>query len=356
MKQAARDCGFALAGLARAEPLPPEPLMRWLAAGYAADLTWMAETAAARLDPSRVQPGIRAVLALAIPYHRPGDEVSSLARYARGRDYHYTHRDRLKRLRKRLLQLDPGLWSYACVDTGHVMERPWAVRAGLGWVGKNGCLINPELGSWLTLSVMFLNRDVDAYDTPGEDLCGSCDRCLKACPTEAFPEPRVVDARKCIAYHSIENRGAVPRDVRPGFRAGAFGCDICQEVCPYNRRPVPAFQDPAGAARPLSAWPLEALATLSHEDWERLSPGTALPRIGYVGLRRNAVLALGAARKTAARTLLEALRHDPEPQVAEAADWALARLLQRTETLRAATESAEAASASPPRRPPGQGR
>ena len=146
-----------------------------------------------------------------------------MASYARGRDYHYAHRDRMRVLRRRLLELDPTLETYACVDTGLAMEKVWAERAGLGWIGKNGCLINPRLGSWLTLSVMFVDRAVDAYDEPQANLCGDCALCLRACPTQAFPAPGVVDARRCIAYQSIENRAdvagpAAPRVSRAGLR------------------------------------------------------------------------------------------------------------------------------------------
>jgi epoxyqueuosine reductase len=187
VRAAARACGFPLAGIAPAAPLDPGPLERWLAAGYAADMDWMQRNAADRLDPARVLPGARSVLALGIPYHRAGAERSPIARYARGRDYHYAHRDRMKALRKKLLVLDPAIQTYACVDTGAAMEKAWAERAGLGWIGKNGCLINPALGSWLTLSVMFLDRSVDSYDRPHANLCGECALCLGACASRTRP-------------------------------------------------------------------------------------------------------------------------------------------------------------------------
>ncbi len=326
IKETAKACGFSLVGLARAEPLPAAPLRDWLAAGHAADLGWMGKNVEERLDPARVVPNARTVVALAIAYHRPDDERSPIARYARGRDYHYAHRDRLKKLRKRLMALDPSMRTYSCVDTGMAMEKPWAVRAGLGWVGKNGCLIHPQWGSWFTLSVLFLNREADAYDSPMADQCGSCDKCLRACPTKAFAAPQVVDCRKCIAYHSIENQGPVPAEVRPGFRTRAFGCDVCQEVCPFNRRPLPATQDPVLAPRPIGLLSPEQLANLSEAEFAALAPGTPLPRIGFHGLRRNALFALGASRRQEARATIERLLLDPEPSVAEAAQWALGRL------------------------------
>jgi len=212
VRAAALASRFALVGLARADALEPGPLAAWLAAGHAADMDWMGRGLAERLDPRRVLPGAKTVIALALGYHRTGVAASPrspVARYARGRDYHYAHRDGMKALRRRLLGLAPGVETYACVDTGVAMEKVWAARAGLGWIGKNGCLINPRWGSWLTLSVMFVDREVDAYDEPHDERCGDCTLCLRGCPTQAFPSPGVVDARRCLAYHSIENIGII---------------------------------------------------------------------------------------------------------------------------------------------------
>jgi epoxyqueuosine reductase len=288
-------------------------------------MDWIQRTAADRLDPARVLPGARSVLALALPYHRPGEARSPIARYARGRDYHYAHRDRMKTLRKRLLELAPGIETYACADTGPAMEKVWAERAGLGWIGKNGCLITPGHGSWVTLSVMFLDRAVDRYDQPHPGLCGECTLCLAACPTDAFPSPGVVDARRCLAYQTIENHDLVPLPLRPRFAGRVFGCDVCQEVCPYNRRDLPAG-DARFAPRPLGMMSAEAIAALTPDEFEHLSAGMALARARYDGLRRNAVFALGAARRRQSRPLLERLCQDPSPVVREAAGWALARL------------------------------
>jgi epoxyqueuosine reductase len=330
VKSAARSSGFTLVGLAPAEPLDPAPLRTWLAAGYAADMEWMARRLDERLDPGAVLPDARTVIALAIPYHRPASEPASpIARYARGRDYHYAHRDRMKTLRKRLLALDPTVETYAAVDTGVAMEKVWAERAGLGWIGKNGCLINTRLGSWLTLSVMFIDRAVDAYDRPHDRRCGACTLCLGACPTGAFPAPGVVDARRCLSYQSIENRAAVPEALRPGFRDRVFGCDVCQEVCPWN---APARGLPEGDARfsprPLSTLTPVEIAALTPEDFERLAAGMALARAQYDGLRRNALYAIGAAPDRAdgaARAVVARLCGDPAPAVADAAHWALDR-------------------------------
>jgi epoxyqueuosine reductase len=324
VKAAALSSRFSLVGLAPAEALDPGPLEAWLAAGYAADMDWMGRRTDERLDPRRVLAGAQTVIALAIGYGREGPR-SPIARYARGRDYHYAHRDRMKVLRKRLLRLAPGVETYACVDTGVAMEKAWAARAGLGWIGKNGCLINPRWGSWLTLSVMFMDRAVDAYDEPHADRCGDCALCLNGCPTKAFPSPGVVDARRCLSYQSIENRGEVPEALRRGFRGRVFGCDVCQDVCPFNRGAVPEG-DERFAPRPLAALPPAELAALEPAALERLAAGMALARAHPDGLRRNALYAIGAARDRQARPVVERLAEDASPVVRDAAAWALGRL------------------------------
>jgi epoxyqueuosine reductase len=325
VKQAALGARFALVGLARAEALDPGPLEAWLAAGHAADMDWMGRRIDERLDPRRVLPGAKTVIALAIGYHRPGDPRSPVARYARGRDYHYAHRDRMKVLRKRLLALAPGVETYACVDTGVAMEKVWAARAGLGWIGKNGCLINPRLGSWLTLSVIYMDRAVDAYDEPHDERCGACTLCLRGCPTKAFPSPGVVDARRCLSYQTIENKGEVPEGLRRAFRGRVFGCDVCQDVCPFNRGDVPEGDD-RFAPRPLAGLPPAELAALAPAELERLAAGMALARATPDGLRRNALYAIGAARDREARPVAERLAEDASPTVRQAALWALKRL------------------------------
>ncbi|MEO5767004.1 MAG: tRNA epoxyqueuosine(34) reductase QueG [Polyangia bacterium] len=325
VRAAALSTRFSLVGLAPAEPLDAGPLTDWLAAGHAADMDWMSKRLPERLDPGRVLHGARTVVALAISYHRPASERSRVASYARGRDYHYAHRDRMKALRKQLLLMDPTLESYACVDTGVAMEKVWAERAGLGFIGKNGLLITTAHGSWVTLSVMFLDRAVDVYDTPHPRLCGDCTRCLGACPTDAFAAPGVVDARRCVAYQSIENRGFVPEPLRKGFVARVFGCDVCQDVCPFNRKELPTG-DRRFEPRALSGLTAAEMAALTEEQFAALAAGMAVVRTRYDGLRRNALLSIGASRDRAARPLVERLTADPSAIVAESAAWALRQL------------------------------
>jgi epoxyqueuosine reductase len=322
VRAAARDCGFALVGLAPAEALDPRPLLDWLARGYAAGLLAMRRRIDERVDPGAVVPGAQTVLVLGIPY--PAGEPGPVARYARGRDYHYAHRDRMRKLRARLRVLAPGLRTYACVDSGAAMEKAWAERAGLGFIGKNGLLITRQHGSWLTLSLMVLDRAIDAYDAPHARLCGECRQCLDACPTDAFPSPGVVDARRCLAYHTVENHGEIPPDLRARLGERVFGCDACQDACPFNHFELPPG-DARQAARAIAELAPPEIAALTQAQYVALSAGTAVRRIGYDGLRRNACFALAAPTGPAQRELLGRLARDPSPGVAEAARWTLAR-------------------------------
>jgi epoxyqueuosine reductase len=262
---------------------------------------------------------------LGIPYGK-GDPIgaggAAIARYARGRDYHYAHRDRMRRLRGHLRQMDPALQSYACVDSGAAMEKAWAERAGVGFIGKHGVVVSRSHGSWFTLSLMVLDRAVDAYDSPHPRLCGDCRMCLDACPTGAFPSPGVVDARRCLSYHTVENHGEVAEVVRGLLGTRVFGCDACQEVCPFNQGDLPPG-DPRQAPRPLSRLAAAELAALDEARFAELATGTPVRRIGYHGLRRNACLALGSLRARDHRALLVRLTSDPSSLVAEAATWAL---------------------------------
>jgi epoxyqueuosine reductase len=333
IRAAAQAARFTLVGFAEARPIDAAPLRAWLQAGHAADMDWMHRRVEERLDPARVLPDVRTVIALGIGYRRPASERSRVASYARGRDYHYAHRDRMRKLRKALLELDPTMGIYACVDTGVAMEKVWAERAGLGWIGKNGLLINRTLGSWVTLSVMFIDRAVDSYGQPHEFLCGDCVRCLEACPTEAFAAPGVVDSRRCLSYQSIENRGTVPEKLRRGFVGRVFGCDICQDVCPWNGPDIPEG-DRRFQPRPLAGLSPVELAELSEADFKTLSAGMAVARAQYDGLRRNALLTIGAQRDQAGREVAQRLCDAASPLVSEAARWALGQLMGSTRPAR----------------------
>lgn len=323
--------GFDLIGFARAEPIPPEVLYSWLEAGYAADMDWMGQRAAERLDVSQLLPGAKTVISFATNYYRDDPEAadSPIARYARGRDYHSTLRDKLKAFRKALRAAFPEVKTYGSVDSGPLMEKVWAARAGLGYVGKNGCFITEPYGSWVLLATLILDAEVDAYaGGPTADRCGPCRRCLVSCPTGALVGNGRVNAGACLSYQTIENRNQdVPEAFRMALADTVFGCDICQDVCPLNRRPVFA-EHPRFAPRAVAGLGVRELAGLTPEQYEQFIPGTALARAHYDGLRRNAVYTLGATRDTGARALLEKLSGDSSELVRSAARWALLQLEQ----------------------------
>jgi epoxyqueuosine reductase len=327
LRASAHECGFPLAAFAPAEPLDPRPLLEWLERGYSAGLTAMSKRVQERVDPKTIVPNAKTVIVFGIPYGPQADPPHApvIARYARGRDYHYAHRDRMRALRQRLCAIDPSVRTYACVDSGAAMEKAWAERAGLGFIGKNGLLINRTYGSWLTLSLMVIDRAVDHYDEPHPRLCGSCERCLEACPSGAFPSPGVLDANRCLSYHTVENHGQIPDEIRLRLGRQVFGCDACQEICPFNRPDIPPG-DPRQAPRPLGRMDAATIAALSQAQYDELATGTPMRRIGYHGLRRNACLSLGSTQDKSARPLLILLSADPNPTVAEAATWALKRI------------------------------
>lgn len=322
--QWAAEAGFDLCGFARVEPIPPEHLERWLADGLHAGLEWMAERADDRLDVTRLLPGAKTVVALACNYWRE-DEPSPIARYARGRDYHATMRDRLRALRRKIREQAPNTNDYGSVDANPVMEKVWAARAGLGYVGTNGCFITERFGSWVVLAAMALDVELDAYGSgPTDDRCGKCNLCITACPTDAIVSRKVVDANRCISFQTIENEGDFPEALRAQVEGFAFGCDLCQTACPLNDAPVLAgerFQP-----RPVAKLTALQLAQLTPEGYQQHVPGTPLARAGFDGLRRNAAYVLGAARDATARPALERLLHDASARVREAARWALSRL------------------------------
>jgi epoxyqueuosine reductase len=326
VKEAARASGFCEAGVARARPLDPGPLERVLASGWEADMAWLGAQKAARLDPSRLLPGAQSVVALCLSYAAPeGPEpaVARVARYARGRDYHAVMKRRLAAFLTRLRERDPGLGAFASSDIAPVMEKAWAQEAGIGWVGKNGCLITPRHGSWVLLATAILDRELEP-DAPHPERCGECRACLTACPTGAIPAPGFVDARRCISYQTIERRGAVAAEVAERLGPWAFGCDDCQTVCPWNRDVAPS-SDPELLPR-RRGLDLETALRLTPEEYRASFYGTALARARHDGLLRNAVLAAGSSGDPRWREAVRAQAGSEHPGVREAAGWALSRL------------------------------
>jgi epoxyqueuosine reductase len=255
-----------------------------------------------------------------------------ISRYAWGqRDYHDVILPKLRALEEKIRdvtgQPEIRMWSY--VDTGPIVERVLAQHAGIGWVGKNTCVINQQIGSWLFLGVILTSLELEA-GIPAPDRCGTCTRCLDACPTNAFIGPYKLDASKCISYLTIEKRGEIPEDLREGMGRHVFGCDICQDVCPWNREAgittVPAFQPRAELVNPQ----LEKLATISLDDFKSVFRGSPGKRAKRTGIRRNAVIAIGNSKDTSYLPLLQELVRDDDEIVGEHAFWALQNIKRST--------------------------
>jgi epoxyqueuosine reductase len=290
VKALALELGFDLVAIGPADP--PEhgaALRRWVEAGHAATMGYLKRRLEERLDPRRVLPGARSVLCVALNYYQgePADASwRPVARYAWGRDYHDVIAPRLERLAAHLAEAG-GARSRGYVDTGPVLERDLAARAGLGWVGKNTMLLHPRLGSWFFLGVLLTTAEL-ARDAPLADRCGSCRACLDACPTGAFVAPYVLDARRCISYLTIEHRGDIDPDLQPGMAGWQFGCDICQDVCPWNRKAPTTAQ---AEFVPEAAYPgAEAVSAMDDADFRRHFAGTPILRAKAAGMRRNALI------------------------------------------------------------------
>ncbi len=287
--------GFDLVGIAPAAPPPTaEHLSTWLARGHHATMGYLARTAAVRADPRRLLPGARAVICVAVSYHDPFDagelcpspEFALVARYARRCDYHQLLRRRLLRLGAWLVAHRPGSTVRAAVDTAPVLEKALAAQAGLGWIGRNTLLVNRSLGSELLLGEVVTDLPLKP-DVPSASGCGTCRACLDACPTGALVAPFHLDARRCIAYRTLEDRGAILPEVGPGTAPYLAGCDLCQLACPYNAR-APWRRDPELAPRAdLAFLPLATLHRLDEAGWRQLRRGTPLERLSFAMMRRN---------------------------------------------------------------------
>jgi epoxyqueuosine reductase len=347
LKRQARALGFDLVGVAAATAADGFDRLRdWLARGYAGEMDYMRRHAEARRDASSVLPEVRSIVMIGMNY-RPaegnratqGRLTGKVARYAWGEDYHDVLRRRLGSLLAWLQEERPGCRGRAVVDTAPLLERDFARRAGLGWFGKNTMLLNKRLGSYFFLAALLTDLPLRP-DSPHETAhCGTCTACLDACPTDAFPEPGWLDARRCISYQTIELKGLVPEELRPALGDWVFGCDICQEVCPWNRKaPVGAQPELSGSAERERVDLVELLG-LSEAAFRHRFRGTALTRAKRRGLLRNAALALGNAADPAALPALRRALEDPEPLVREAAAWAISRIEQGSTRAHGSTDS-----------------
>ncbi len=336
IKERAAACGFDLCGIAPAEHFAELDFLReWIARGYHGDMHYMARTSERRADVRAVLPSARSVIVLGTVYNTPhpystatdDPARASIARYAWGDDYHIIIGERLQQLVIAIRAIAGDFEHRAYVDTGPIQEKVYAQYAGLGWIGKNTCLINRELGSWLFLSAIISDLPL-AGDARALDHCGRCTLCIDACPTGAITAPYQLDSRRCLSYLTIENKQAIPLELRSAVGEHVYGCDICQDVCPWNRRAA-VSGDPAWQPREELATPrLIDLWSRSDDDLRRVLKGSAMKRAGVRRLRRNLAVSLGNSGEGSAASALKASREETsaDPLVREHIQWALERL------------------------------
>lgn len=339
IKDEARRLGFALAGVTTPDP-PPHltTFENWLSLGRHGAMGYLADERARlrRADPRLILPECKSILVLGIPYNAPRLEAESpdtgqVAAYAWGEDYHLTLPKRLKQLvefiETQIGHAVPNRWY---TDTGPLLERDLAQRAGLGWIGKNTCLINPHIGSTFILAEILLGLELEPDPPFDTDQCGTCTRCIEACPTSCILPDRTIDAQRCISYLTIELKDEIPSELRPLMQNWVFGCDVCQQVCPWNRF---AAQDgePAFAPRE-EAIPLPILTeelSLTPEEFNRKFKGSPVKRAKRRGYLRNVTVALGNSGDSSALPALEQALEDPEPLVRVHAEWAIQTIQQK---------------------------
>ena len=336
LRDEALRLGFAAIGIARADAAPRsgERLRQWLAEGRHGEMIWMEERAHHRAAPAGLWPEVRSVIALGMSY-APGRDPLALAGegdrgrisvYAQGGDYHDLVKRTLKALARWIVAEAPGADLKVFVDTAPVMEKPLAEAAGLGWQGKHTNLVSRDHGSWLFLGAIYTTLDL-APDQAGRDRCGSCDACQRACPTDAFPAPYRLDARRCISYLTIEHKGPVPEEFREALGNRIYGCDDCLAVCPWNKFASAAAANRAFLPRAELAAPrLADLLALDDAGFRQVFAGSPIKRIGRDRMVRNAAYAAGNSGDVGLVPVLEALRDDPSGVVREAAGWALRQL------------------------------
>jgi epoxyqueuosine reductase len=292
IKSTAAQLGFSFCGIAKAEFLEDEApkLEEWLKRGYQGKMSYLENHFDKRLDPTKLVPGAKSVISLVYNYYPEkdlaNDHTLKIAKYAYGEDYHVVIKDKLKEFLRLIREEIGDVQGRAFVDSAPVMERTWAKKSGVGWIGKNSLLLNRSMGSFFFLAQLIIDLELE-YDGPIKDYCGTCTACMDACPTDAIPQPYVVDGSKCISYFTIELKEEIPNDVKGKFENWIFGCDICQEVCPWNR-----FSKPHDENRFL---PHSEIETMTKNDWQEITEEvfkkifkkSAVKRAGLEGLKRN---------------------------------------------------------------------
>ena len=341
IRSEAARLGFTLCGFTRLSVLPRATFFKdWLARGFAGEMHYLAREPQRRIDPHIPFPEARSVICLGFPYAPPvppqidwqHELRGRLAAYAAGADYHDVIQKKLQRFVAFLQDRQPGMWARPYVDTGPLLERDWAYRSGLGWFGKNTMLLHKAKGSWFFLAEILVSLDLEGQGRPS-DHCGSCTRCLDDCPTDALADGYILKSPLCISYLTIEHRGPIPHGLRPKLGNWIFGCDICQEVCPWNTkfgRPRHELVDELFPSLP-------ELLQLDEDGFRARFRRSAVWRTKRRGLLRNVAVALGNSANPAAIGPLQAALHDPEPLIRGHAAWALGRLAHTT-SLRTALE------------------
>ncbi len=334
MKERALEEGFAAVGICRPDATPETAarLARYVAEGRHGQMAWMGERMHWRGNAAALWPEARSVIMLAEPYtpaHDPTEVLrqptkGAISVYAQNRDYHDIVKKRLKRLGRWLIDAAPCEIK-VFVDTAPVMEKPLAAASGLGWQGKHTNLVSRDLGNWFFLGAIFTTLELPV-DAPGRDNCGTCTACLAACPTNAFPAPYQLDARRCISYLTIEHKGPIDEDLRPLLGNHIYGCDDCLAACPWNKFAVTAHEARYKARDDLLAPDLAHFAAMDDAAFRAHFAGSPVKRTGRARFLRNVAYAIGNSGDASLLPALEALRHDPDPALADAAHWARARL------------------------------
>ena len=331
IKEKARSLGFDVVGVSPIGPFPESGFYsKWLEKGYGGEMHYLERQEAAKMTPDSVLAGARSVIVCAMNYNAAQPRTAFdrmrawVSRYAWGEDYHEAMKAKVREIAAWIEEASPQK-TKAYIDTGPLLERVYAKYAGIGWFGKNTCIIHPRAGSWLFLGCIITDLEL-ATDTPVPDRCGSCTRCIDACPTHAIVEPYVLDSRKCIAYTTIELRGEIPEAEREGIGHHLFGCDICQDVCPWNRK-SPLSENPAFQPKPGLFWPeLDRLLELSEDEWRVMIRGTSMKRAKIKGLLRNLMVVVGNSGVKGFLPKLEKFFTHDDEHVRSHAEWAARRL------------------------------
>lgn len=339
IKSKAIELGLDLIGITRADK-PPDSgrFKKWLEQGFQADMQYLERGYEKRMDPGMILKNVRSVVSTGLIYYSEKKETSIpktsalISNYAWGRDYHTIFLDILKKLENYIVEIAPAAHCKSYVDTGPVLERSFARQAGLGWIGKNTCLIHPDLGSYFFIGEILTDIILE-YDLPfASDHCGTCTRCLDACPTEALTKPGVLDASLCISYLTIEHRGEIPEGKRIGLQNHLSGCDICQEVCPYNRDPIPtrieAFHSyPFLSDNGPGTLSLEKAIEISPAEFKTLFSNSAIQRLKYEGFFRNIIIAMANSENSRYIPRLQSAKLKTiDPELKKLMDWAIETL------------------------------